>query len=724
MTGFLFGAGTGDTAASLKRKRELVASLKAQIMGETPKTVAQGVTALLKGAVAGVGQYQLRRQEDAGEKDVSGRLDSLRKNFYSQLVGDSASFPAPEAAGQVSATSPSSSVASGAAPNMTGNEVYSGFMDTVKQGGVQNPYALAAIAATGQRESKFSPGNVNRTWSDPSESGKPGTAGGIMSWRGPRYEALAATGDLSPQGQAKFFLQENPQLIQALNSAKSVEEAQGLMNKAWAFAGHDRPGGETAARLAAAQGFLPTFQGQGQPAQVASLDPSVGMPAMTASQAIEQQAPAGGSLTDEVAQFEQTPEYAAQFPGRQPQQATPQPVQQQPMQQQAQAQPQPMPQAVQPQQQQLAQNGPQQSAQGDAAAMQQIFQMMSSPFVSPEQKQELNFMLEQLTSQQQQSREQQQWMQRQAYERQQQQSDPMYQQKLQAGQLEMEEARTGTWSRLDDGRLYNQRTGEFKEAPAPTNGGMPSDLGLNPQYGTDAEGNPVLLQLGKNGQVVQSKMPEGVQLSKEPIKLDAGTHFVLLDPITRQPVGQIPKNVAGEASQTVEGKALGEARANLGQVEDTGNQVLSTIDSLVNDPYLDNMVGSVQGRLPNFSSDAARVQSKMDQIQGQAFLQAFNTLRGGGQITEIEGKKATDAIAALGTAQDEKDYRQALSNLRGVVATGLDRARQKAGSASPGDASPANADPLAAARDAIAKGAPRDAVIRRLQQSGINSEGF
>ncbi|MCZ7498861.1 hypothetical protein [Agrobacterium sp. ST15.13.015] len=182
----------------------------------------------------------------------------------------SAQIPMSEAAGEVAATSP------------TTGDTFSPFMGTIKAGGVQNPYALAAIAATGRAESGWSAKNANRTWSDPSESGQPGTAGGIMSWRGPRYQALAATGDLSPQGQAKFFLNEDPSLIQKLNGAKSVEEAQQLMNNAWAFAGYDRPGGESARRLGYAKGYLPTFQGN---AEVASLDPSSGMPAPSSRRA-------------------------------------------------------------------------------------------------------------------------------------------------------------------------------------------------------------------------------------------------------------------------------------------------------------------------------------------------------------------------------------------------------------------------------------------------------
>lgn len=68
----------------------------------------------------------------------------------------------------------------------------------------------------------------------------------------------------------------------------------------------------------------------------------------------------------------------------------------------------------------------------------------------------------------------------------------------------------------------------------------------------------------------------------------------------------------------------------------------------------------------------------MDQINGQAFLQAFNALKGGGAITEIEGQKATEAIARLNTAQSYEDYKAALDELRGVVTRGIANAKSKA----------------------------------------------
>ena len=139
----------------------------------------------------------------------------------------------------------------------TQNPVFNGFMGTVAQG-ITNPYALAAVHATGIHESRFSAANANGSWSDPSQSGQPGTSGGILSWRGPRLAAMEQYGR-SPEQQGAFFLKENPQLIAQLNNAKSVEEAQALMNRAWAFAGYDRPGGEAEARLNTARSVLPNY---------------------------------------------------------------------------------------------------------------------------------------------------------------------------------------------------------------------------------------------------------------------------------------------------------------------------------------------------------------------------------------------------------------------------------------------------------------------------------
>jgi hypothetical protein len=300
MPSFIFGGETGLTPEELNRQRAVAAALMQGAQG-TPRNLGEGLSAVGNALAYRMAMGKVNKGEKANAEYSDGVLKSL---FGPKGGKDKPSIGTLGASEEIAATAPTG----GQQIDMTGNQVFDDFMGTVKQG-VKNPYALAAIAATGKAESGFSPENVNRTWSDPSESGQAGTAGGVMSWRGPRYEALAATGDLSPSGQAKYFLKEDPTLIKALNNAKSIEEAQSLMNNAWKFAGYDRPGGEAANRLSYASSFLPTFQGQGE-AEVASLDPAAGM----AEGAIVPGADpiAGASLAEEAAAFRQSPEYAAQ----------------------------------------------------------------------------------------------------------------------------------------------------------------------------------------------------------------------------------------------------------------------------------------------------------------------------------------------------------------------------------------------------------------------------
>lgn len=137
---------------------------------------------------------------------------------------------------------------------------------------------------------------------------------------------------------------------------------------------------------------------------------------------------------------------------------------------------------------------------------------------------------------------------------------------------------------------------------------------------------------------------------------------------------------AAKARGSTGGKTLMEAKAALPKAIENASTILGQLDALETDPDLGRMVGPVQGRLPNLTGAANRVQSKLDQITGGAFLQAFQMLKGGGQITEIEGKKATDAITRLGNLrQDEPAFRAAINELRTIARNGAIRARVAAG---------------------------------------------
>jgi hypothetical protein len=61
----------------------------------------------------------------------------------------------------------------------------------------------------------------------------------------------------------------------------------------------------------------------------------------------------------------------------------------------------------------------------------------------------------------------------------------------------------------------------------------------------------------------------------------------------------------------------------------------------------------------------------MDQMGGQVFIQAFEDLKGAGQITETEGRAASAAISALEAIRANRgsaaEYRRALNELAAIV---------------------------------------------------------
>jgi hypothetical protein len=97
--------------------------------------------------------------------------------------------------------------------------------------------------------------------------------------------------------------------------------------------------------------------------------------------------------------------------------------------------------------------------------------------------------------------------------------------------------------------------------------------------------------------------------------------------------------------------------------------LIARIDALMNDPNLEDALG-FEGIVRGFAStvgldpNVARVNEMIKQVRGDVFLQAFEKLKGGGQITELEGQKAEQAMARLGQMQGYDDYVNSLKELR------------------------------------------------------------
>lgn len=143
-------------------------------------------------------------------------------------------------------------------------------------------------------------------------------------------------------------------------------------------------------------------------------------------------------------------------------------------------------------------------------------------------------------------------------------------------------------------------------------------------------------------------------------------------------------------------KTAAEARAKIPQMQSN----LATMENLVNhilapenDAALRNITGrTIGGNIPDTSFDVdgkshigmarrawdiansgkpeARLMAMHDQLKGQVFMQAFQMLRGGGQITNVEGEKATAAYARMNRSVSTEDYKAALKDFMDATRAG------------------------------------------------------
>lgn len=135
--------------------------------------------------------------------------------------------------------------------------------------------------------------------------------------------------------------------------------------------------------------------------------------------------------------------------------------------------------------------------------------------------------------------------------------------------------------------------------------------------------------------------------------------------------------VAAETAARVEAEAAATARVTAPNVLASAEQAIKLIDELVADPELKNRTGW-KAKLPALPGTAGMgIDARKTQLQGKVFLQAYGELKGAGAITEMEGKKAEQAVARLESAQTYEDYLAALKDLREVVAGGMTRHQQR-----------------------------------------------
>ena len=149
------------------------------------------------------------------------------------------------------------------------------------------------------------------------------------------------------------------------------------------------------------------------------------------------------------------------------------------------------------------------------------------------------------------------------------------------------------------------------------------------------------------------------------------------------------RQVAQPIAGTPEALQVTETAGKLDAAIEVGNNMLGTIESIVGRPAgngltaikpneaLPGILGMFEGRLPAKTQAQADLLAKVEQVQGQAFLEAFSILKGAGAITEQEGIKATQAYARLQRTQSPEAFAASLNEFADIVRLGIKRAQDQ-----------------------------------------------
>ncbi|KQN80470.1 hypothetical protein ASF03_21350 [Rhizobium sp. Leaf68] len=473
----------------------------------------------------------------------------------------------------------------------------------------------------------------------------------------------------------------------------------------------------------------------GAPTQVASLDPSAGMPPAVA--AIEKAAPQSGYVD---------PMVSVQPNAAVPALSAPQTVS-------------PAPAVASVPTQEVAQNGqyptppappsppaPPQTPSQSPIMNEALLRAISSPYMTDGQRSVVQMLIQQQMQQQQQAREEQQWRARQDYQTQQQRTDPAYQLEQDYKREQLNALRNKTaknWQKLDDNTLFNPDTGETMPVGAPASAGgkfrfegkSVEAQALNGlmEAGQLTEGQAQQLGAGKtitgpNGEII-FMTPQGVfgksadgtvsPMSAPQPQAPAGGVDIFggaaptapAPPSPPQPperTGMIPLTAPKVTVDESKAGGFADRMTQSGKSIDTyGNAGLNAFDqSITNSPYVPSFIAN------SLVGDDFQ---KYDQAR-RDFINAQLRRESGAVISPDEFDNANRQY--FPQPGDKPEVLEQKRKSRETVINAMIR------DAGPTYKKRGSSPELDAAREAIAKGAPRDAVIKRLRDNGIDPEGL
>lgn len=189
--------------------------------------------------------------------------------------------------------------------------------------------------------------------------------------------------------------------------------------------------------------------------------------------------------------------------------------------------------------------------------------------------------------------------------------------------------------------------------------GGAGEYSLTPVFGTDDKGNTILIQPGKSGTAIQTKLPEGVKISAGVEKIDLGTQWGIFDKKSGSIIGYQPKDIAGAERAKVEGKGQGEASESLKSMQSKMpglEKVVKELDDLSN-----KATYTVGGKMIDFATRQAGLEPRESAVARARYTamvdnQILPLLRDtfGAQFTQKEGESLKATLGDPDLSPQEK----------------------------------------------------------------------
>lgn len=211
-------------------------------------------------------------------------------------------------------------------------------------------------------------------------------------------------------------------------------------------------------------------------------------------------------------------------------------------------------------------------------------------------------------------------------------------------------------------------------------------IGLNPYTGQPLAQFAQGISPGQSASLAQSDRHHansmGMQRANLGLQQENAAFNRQIQAMQLDPEFQAAKAAAIAGGRT-QGTNQAQATADLPRVVQQGEQTIKLVNDLLQHPGFGVSVGktapvgSLAAMVPG--TNASSFDIALNQLKGKQFLEAFESLKGGGAITEIEGQKAQQAMSRMEKSNTEEEFTKASREFQGIIQQGINRAKSKAG---------------------------------------------